>query len=305
MTRLLSTIPLLLALVASPPAAAASGSGAAKAPADSSHLVRAEVAVPSESELTALVEKAESDDLSQLYAMADAEANPAEQNALAHAEANPAKSQKDIGKSRQKIENSQMNVERKLVNVEEKREKHEERIYLFRLWRIMEDVGLTDQQVDQFFPLMRQLQNREKDLAQTRRELLEKLDDELQKEKPADTELKRIMELVKDNYRQTWEARVDIMNQTEKILTVQQQAKLMLSLSRVERDIWDSIARVRHFPVPDININREQLEKNMENLRENLERLKKELEAQGISPDIDINLGPRQPKEPPEPPKEH
>ena len=186
-------------------------------------------------------------------------------------------------------------------NFEEKREKQEDRIHLFRLWRIMEDVELTDEQVDRFFPLMRQLQNTERDLAKTRRELIDKLETELDKEQPAEIELKSLMEQIKNNYRQSSDARVNIMNQSEKILTVKQQAKLMLSLNRAERDIWDSIARVRHLGMPDMKLSREQIEKSMEGVRESLEKVKKELEAHGYSPDIDIDLGPRQPKEPENP----
>jgi len=39
----------------------------------------------------------------------------------------------------------------------ERRARHEERIGLFRLWRIMEELELSDDKVDKFFPLMRKM----------------------------------------------------------------------------------------------------------------------------------------------------
>ena len=162
------------------------------------------------------------------------------------------------------------------------REEHEERIALFRLWRIMNDVNLSDSQVDKFFPLMRKMQQREKEIAKSRRALLKGLQDELNKEKPAETALKGLMDQIKDNGHQSWDERKTALDQVAQFLTLEQQAKLVLSLNRVEKDIWETVARVRSMPhMGDYNFDRKAFRQDMDKVRQNLEKMKLELKEKG------------------------
>ena len=170
--------------------------------------------------------------------------------------------------------------------------KHAERIQLFRLWKIMEEVNLTDEQVDKFFPLMREYGKQERELAGQRGKLLRSLRKELHEEGPSDSKLKETLAQLKDNSRKIVESKNKAIDDAAKILSVQQQAKLALSLHEVERNIWESIARIRHMPVSNqrnFDLDKQKLHLNMQQLKENLERIKQEFESQGL-PVPDINF---------------
>jgi len=157
----------------------------------------------------------------------------------------------------------------------ERRARHEERIGLFRIWRIMEELELNDDQVDKFFPLMRKMMKSERELAGKKRDLVKSLREELKKEKPSEAELKRLMTEIKNQAKLAWQQRVDNQDQFAGLLTVEQQARLLLSLNEVEKDIWESIARVKMAPMikPEFKFDREKLDRQMKELRKNLDSL--------------------------------
>ena len=189
--------------------------------------------------------------------------------------------------------------------VRRERREHAERIQLFRLWKIMEEVDLSDEQVDKFFPLMREYGKQERELAGQRGKLMWALRKELRKDAPSDDSLKETLSKLKVNSRDVIESKNKVIEDAAQILSVRQQAKLALSLHEVERNIWESIARIRHMPVSnqrDFGIDKEKLHLNMQQLKENLDRIKQEFEAQGLpAPDInfegdgDVELKFRQP----------
>ncbi len=157
----------------------------------------------------------------------------------------------------------------------EKRARHEERIGLFRVWRIMEELDLSDNQVDKFFPLMRQMMKRDRELAEKKRDLVKSLREELKKEKPSEAELKRLMTEIKNHAKIVWQQRVDNLDQFAGLLTVEQRARLFLALNNVEKDIWESIARVKMAPMikPEFRFDREKLDRHMKELRKDLDSL--------------------------------
>jgi len=166
----------------------------------------------------------------------------------------------------------------------ERRAKHEERIGLFRLWRIMDELKLSDDQVDKFFPLMRQMLKRDRERAKQKRELVKSLREELKKEKPSESELKRLMTEIKNQARLAWQERMDNLDQFKGLLTVEQQARLLLSMNEVERDIWESIARARMSPYfkPEFKFDREKFEQHMKEIRKNLDSLNIRLHMKGL-----------------------
>jgi len=176
----------------------------------------------------------------------------------------------------------------------ELRAKHEKRIGLFRLWRIMNEVDLSDEQVDKFFPLMRKIQKKERELSAERRSLLKGLHEELKKEKPDKEELQRLIAGIKENGRQMWQAKEEAIEKASEILTVEQQARLILAMNRVEKDIWEAIARVRGrlHEVPGFKFDRDKLPMELRNLRKRLEQMTKELKEKGLlelDTDLDFN----------------
>jgi len=163
----------------------------------------------------------------------------------------------------------------------ERRARHEERIGLFRLWRVMEELDLSDEQVDKFFPLMRQMMKRDQELAKEKRELLKTLREELEREKLSETELKRLMNEIKDQARLAWQERKKSLDKFNGLLTVKQQARLLLSMNKVEKDIWESIARVRMSPT-DFKFDRAKFNLQMKELRNNLDSLNIRLQLKNL-----------------------
>ncbi len=165
-----------------------------------------------------------------------------------------------------------------------RRARHEERIGLFRLWRIMEELELNDDQVDKFFPLMRKMIGRERELAGKKRELLKSLRKELKKEEPSDKKLDRLMIEIRNQAKLAWQERVNNLDQFAGLLTVEQRARLFLSLNNVEKDIWESIARVRMGPVikPEFKFDKEKFQRQMQKLRIDMDSLNIRLKLEGL-----------------------
>ena len=138
---------------------------------------------------------------------------------------------------------------------------------------------------------------KDQERAEKKRELVKSLREELKKEKPAEAELKRLMTEIKNQAKLAWQQRVDDLDQFKGLLTVEQQARLLLSMNEVERDIWESIARVRMAPMikPEFKFDREKLDRHMKELRRNLDSLNIRLKLKGLPglpeyiEDIDID----------------
>ncbi len=171
--------------------------------------------------------------------------------------------------------------------------KHAERIQLYRLWKIMEDLDLTDDQVDKFFPLMREMGKKEKALARQRHALVKGLREELGKEEPSDSRLKQLLADLNRNARDVVDTKNETIDSGAKILSTRQQARMALELHEVERNIWESIANVRRMPSgrdwAGSGFDKQKLKLDMKQLRENLGRISRELEAKGL-PGLDLDI---------------
>lgn len=164
------------------------------------------------------------------------------------------------------------------------RANHEERISRFRLWRIMEELELTDDQVDKFFPLMRQMMKKEQELAEKKRGMRKSLREELKKEKPSDKELERLITEIRNQAKLAWQGRENDLDQFAGLLTANQRARLLLALNNVERDVWESIARARMASMfkPEFKFDRVKIDRQMKELRKNLDSLNIRLKIQGL-----------------------
>ncbi|MBW7996430.1 MAG: periplasmic heavy metal sensor [Candidatus Glassbacteria bacterium] len=175
---------------------------------------------------------------------------------------------------------------------EDRRHRHAERIQLYRLWKIMEDIDLTDEQVDGFFPLMRQHSKTERELARERNDITRQLKEELAGENPSDSKLNQLLSDLKQNGLKVVESKNKAIDDAAEILNARQRARLALTLNQVERDIWESIARVHYQPRggwPPLAFDKQKLEKHMQQLQQNLQRISKELKARGL-PGLDLDI---------------
>ncbi len=135
--------------------------------------------------------------------------------------------------------------ERRGPNAGKRRARHEDRIGLFQMWRIMNEVELTDDQVDKFFPLWREVQKQERTLSGERRELVKEMREELKKEEPDEAMLQRLITMIRSKSERIWQIRKNGMDKALELLTVTQKARFLLSVSETEKDLRESIFRVR------------------------------------------------------------
>ncbi|MFC1537346.1 hypothetical protein ACFL4P_00805 [Gemmatimonadota bacterium] len=155
-----------------------------------------------------------------------------------------------------------------------RRHKHERRIGMSKMMRIMEEVDLTDEQVDKFFPLWREVQRQERELSMERRKLARELKGELEKEKQDESVLRRLIGAVTEKSDQVLSVRKKGMDEAMELMTIPQQARFILSVSQSERDIREMIfkARTRGISPPDFD---------SEEFREKMERFKDRMEKFG------------------------
>lgn len=175
----------------------------------------------------------------------------------------------------------------------ERRARHEQKISMFRLWRIIEEVDLTDEQVDKVFPLMREMQKEERELTHKRHSLFRNLRKELKEEKPAEAVIQSLVTQIEENDNLIWHAKKDAEKEIMNLLTVPQKARFLLAMNDVERDIWGAIARIKG-PVPPlpegVPFDREKFQEQMQKVRENLEKMKQDLQGKGLNmPDVDYD----------------
>ena len=132
---------------------------------------------------------------------------------------------------------------------------------------------------------MREYGKQERALAGQRGKLLRTLREELGEENPSDDKMSETLVQLKENSRKVVEAKNKAIEDAAKILDVKQQVRLALSLLEVERNIWESIARVRHLGGTDFknfDFDKQKLHMNMQQLKEHLDKMQQEFETQGM-----------------------
>ena len=155
----------------------------------------------------------------------------------------------------------------------DRRDKHERRISMSKMMRIMEEVDLNEEQVDKFFPLWRGVQREERQLSIERRKLVRELKGELEKEKPDESALRRMIGSIKEKSDQIVSVRTKGMDEAMELMTVPQQARFILAVSQTEKDIREMIFKARtgslmHSP----DFDSEEFRAKMEEYRERMEK---------------------------------
>ena len=163
------------------------------------------------------------------------------------------------------------------------RAKHEHRIGMFQLWRMMNEVELTDEQVDKFFPLWREVQKQERELGAQRRTLVKDLSKELEKDQPDESVLARLTKQISANSKAIWEARRSGMDRAMKLLTVTQKARFILAMSAADKNLRESIFRVRSgMPALPALFDSEEFQEKMQRFQESIQEKSARLQELGL-----------------------
>jgi Spy/CpxP family protein refolding chaperone len=123
---------------------------------------------------------------------------------------------------------------------------HHKRARLFLVLRMADALDLSDEKTLEVNQLLEQAEPRRAELHQKRRALSDQIREALGKPKPDDAQLAKLIDEAIDLDRQQARSFEDSFNALKKILTVEQQAKLVLLRESMHREIHPHEGGFRH-----------------------------------------------------------
>jgi ATP-dependent Lon protease len=127
---------------------------------------------------------------------------------------------------------------------EMKEEDPQKLIEAIKIWKISEFLELDDEQMVMFFPKLKKLEKHRRESFKERSALLEKLRTQLGK-KASEEALKDLIEEVVTFDRLTKEKEQDLRDEIMSVLTIPQQAKLLIFEERFEHELREIIKEMR------------------------------------------------------------
>lgn len=123
-------------------------------------------------------------------------------------------------------------------------QKIRERIEMLRMWRLLEALDLSTGQSEIFLPIFNNFQKEQKELEHKKRESLKVLEDELNKKSVDLKKVQTFLEDLEENRVLFEKNRVSFLSKAKEVLSLEQQAKLVLFEERFAEHIKDMIKRV-------------------------------------------------------------
>lgn len=128
---------------------------------------------------------------------------------------------------------------------EGKRERLREEIETMKMWKMLEVLDLTDEQSNDFLPAWREMQKAQKDFREKREDLLKSLEGVLGQEKPDEGKITEILGQLEKERLQLEEVQQRFKEKAQEVLTLEQQAKLLLFEDRFEKRMMEIIRQYR------------------------------------------------------------
>ena len=119
---------------------------------------------------------------------------------------------------------------------QERREKLRERIELIWMWRLTEELDLTEEEGAKIFPILRQYEEKKRTLRDENRELLRELD-QLIKANASAGKLKKAIQALAENEKKYHEVKEEGFQKLEQILPVEKQARYIVFQQEFRREI--------------------------------------------------------------------
>lgn len=127
----------------------------------------------------------------------------------------------------------------------EERKRVRERIETLRLWKMIEFLDLTPEQSDEFLPLLHKFQKAQKDLEKAKVEIFKDLKNELGSEEVNEKKIQEILVRLEKNREELERERKSFLIDSRKTLTLIQEAKLILFEQRFERELKETLRKLR------------------------------------------------------------
>lgn len=124
------------------------------------------------------------------------------------------------------------------------------------IWRMTEELDLSEEQISQFFPKLKRLENAEREHSQKIAKAMEELDELLKTDKPSTSALQGKMKELEEIDNQFQQQRIKLQDEIRSVLSVEQQAKLLVFRHRFHREMREILKdikkhRLRHPGAPD------------------------------------------------------
>lgn len=126
------------------------------------------------------------------------------------------------------------------------REKIRERIQTMKIWKLTEEVGLSSEQSERFFPVYNRYQKALEDLDIKRGELLNRLERMTDDSGSSDKEIEEAVRALNDIPRQILAERDKFFKEISSILPLKQQARLTVFEERFKQRLQQFIREIRH-----------------------------------------------------------
>ncbi|MCD6161117.1 MAG: hypothetical protein J7K40_01740 [candidate division Zixibacteria bacterium] len=120
-------------------------------------------------------------------------------------------------------------------------ERIRERIKTIKIWKLTEELNLTEEQAENFFPAYQKHQGEREGINAERKELLKQLDGQTKKENADDKEIIRLLDQLENLNRQMNEKRIEFRRKLEGILTTRQLGQLVIFELRFQHQIREII----------------------------------------------------------------
>jgi len=128
---------------------------------------------------------------------------------------------------------------------EGKRTRLREDIETMKMWKMLEVLDLSQEQSDKFLPAWREMQKAQKDFREKREDLLKSLEAVLGEEKPDEGKIRDILGQLEKERSQLEEVQQRFKQKAQEVLTLEQQAKLMIFEDRFEKKMMEIIRQYR------------------------------------------------------------
>ncbi len=127
----------------------------------------------------------------------------------------------------------------------ERREAMREKIETLRMFKMIEALDITQEQSMQFFPLLNEFNDKKQEIHQENVELTKQLRDLLHNSSTKDSDIKSILDEMKSNRDKIHQLENDFFSDTEKILSIKQQAKYIIFQIEFQKELRGIINNIR------------------------------------------------------------
>jgi Spy/CpxP family protein refolding chaperone len=120
-----------------------------------------------------------------------------------------------------------------------KRGRIDKRIEMLKAIRLSEELGLSEEDSFKFYSIMKEHHQQRRDLEEAIRELIGKLEEELEKKNTE--KMKALIEKIEAKAKEICEHRQTLHSRLKQLLSIEQQAKLTVLMPRIGREIRSTV----------------------------------------------------------------